>query len=68
MSDLHGFHEVVHLGDGAYVGHDGSNVVVFASNGIHCTNQVVLEPEAIDKLREYSSKLEARRGTDPRHT
>lgn len=47
-----------YLGDGAYVGFDGFNVVLTAENGIRATDIVYLEPSVFESLsRWYASRI-----------
>lgn len=43
----------IHLGDGAYARYDGSELVIYTSNGIHTTNSVYLEQPAISALLAF---------------
>lgn len=43
-----------YLGDGVYVDHDGYAVVLTTENGYESTNRIVLEPEVIAKLEEWT--------------
>ncbi|HEX9430808.1 MAG TPA: hypothetical protein VF944_10565 [Candidatus Bathyarchaeia archaeon] len=59
--DIGELHEVEYLGDGAYVGYSGSNVVIFTYNGMSVISRIYLEASYIEKLSEYSKNLERRR-------
>lgn len=48
------FRDVEHLGDGAYVGHDGYQVWVWASDGVHDSSPVALDRLAIGRLAAYA--------------
>lgn len=49
--------EISYLGDGAYVGHDGYQYLIFTDNGISQENWVALEPEAIEALMAYVKRI-----------
>jgi hypothetical protein len=42
-----------YLGDGLYVEHDGYQYRLFASNGIHTTNEVFLDPRVLEAFQRY---------------
>lgn len=44
---------VRYLTDGAYVYHDGYDIVVCTFNGVEVSNEVVLDASALDALQEY---------------
>jgi len=46
-----------YLGDGAYVDYDGYQVWVTTSNGISTTNEIAFEPEVMERLIAYWSKI-----------
>lgn len=56
------FRDVAHLGDGTYAGHDGYQVWVWASDGLHETAPVALEPGVLTALVQYAQ----RRGVYPK--
>ena len=46
-----------YLGDGAYADYDGHQVWVTTSNGISTTNEIAFEPEVMERLIAYWTKL-----------
>jgi hypothetical protein len=52
--------EKVYLGDGAYVRHDGWNVVLYTSDGLLETNAVCLEPDVLAAFEQYLVTLKSR--------
>ncbi len=46
-----------YLGDGLYASFDGYQIALAASNGIHDTNTVYLEPGVIKSLMKYIESL-----------
>lgn len=46
-----------YLGDGLYAEYDGWQVRLYASNGVHATNQVFLEPGVLAAFQRYVAKL-----------
>lgn len=44
---------VKYLGDGLYADFDGSQVELYASNGIAKTNQVFLDPYVLQRFLDY---------------
>ena len=45
--------EVVYLGDGAYLRHDGFQLVLLANDPIHPTDTVYLEPSVAANLLQH---------------
>lgn len=52
-SDLN---DVEHLGDGCYVGHDGHQVWVFASDGERVLSRVAMEPGVLQNFDRWRQK------------
>lgn len=46
-----------YLGDGVYVSFDGYGVVLTTENGLGATNRIVLEPEVMLALADWSDRL-----------
>lgn len=51
-----------YLGDGAYVEFDGLSVVLYTSDGMRKTNEVVLEPEVLATFESYLARLKKELG------
>lgn len=51
--------ETVYLGDGLYAEFDGWQIELYASDGIHKTNQVYLEPTVLAAFNRYVDALRA---------
>jgi hypothetical protein len=49
--------ETMYLGDGAYVEHTGYSFIVYTHNGVERTNEVVLEPEHLNRLNEFAKRI-----------
>jgi hypothetical protein len=52
--------ERTYLGDGLFAYFDGFQVVLAASDGIHDTNRVYLEPRVLGEFERYVAELRAR--------
>lgn len=50
-----------YLGDGVYAYFDGFTIWLWASNGITKSQPVALEPETLDHLNEYATRVKANR-------
>jgi len=54
--------EEEYLGDGAYARLDSRGwVVIYTSNGIHTTNEVVLEPDVLHAFERWLANLREKR-------
>jgi hypothetical protein len=51
-----------YLGDGAYVEWDGNQFRLFTTNGVIETNEIFMEPFALDALNAFAARLEEERG------
>ena len=45
--------EPTYLGDGLYADFDGYQIELFATDGIHVTNKVYLEPKVLENFLNY---------------
>lgn len=48
------------LGDGLYVGFDGFQFRLYATNGIMVTNEVFLEPGVLKNFEDYVNRVKGR--------
>ena len=46
-----------YLGDGVYYGHDGFQIWLWTSNGVHEENFIAIEPHLIEVLQKYVDRL-----------
>lgn len=59
-----GLHDIEYLGDGAYAGHDGWQMVTFTHDGYRVLNRIAFPPDGtFERLKRYGDRLEMRRGT-----
>lgn len=50
-----------YIGDNVYVDYDGWDIILTTENGEPASNTIVLEPEVMKKLIDYTKKVEASR-------
>ena len=53
--------EKEYLGDGAYVEHDGFNIILTTSDGAETTNSIYLEPRVYAQLIDYVARTLGRK-------
>lgn len=50
------FRDPQYLGDGVYVGHDGSQLWLRTGTHLNIYNQIALEPNVIKSLNDYAKR------------